>query len=611
MHLTAERGYRRYWLSVGLGIAVGWFLVGHEAYAAGSLQILLRSGESSPDGNGTFNGLGFPSLNDAGDLMFPANMAGSTSGVFDASVYVRSHAGSFEVIAREGQLTPDGTAKFDGFSESTMNSSGEIAFRLTLRYDTGLTLFHEAIYRSTPGSPLVEIIREGRTDPDGVGAFGDFPSHSLNLTESGEVVFGNSLTSGTGSAVEFGVFRGDGQALAPLARNHDLTPINGYEISHIYADVHANPSGAAVLGANLDDPNTLPEDESYAVFRADGTSLVPLVVRGQAAPDGNGTFFGASRPISISQSGYAAFFGQMADTAQGGTDDDGVFVASETEFKQIAREHQLLAEGGRIHSPLVTSGRAVMVNESGQVAFRARLKDTAGGTAEDRAIFWGDGSELVEIAREGDLAPGGDGRFFNFGQEMINNAGEVAFIGQVNQTASGEVESGLYVFRAGEIVPIVRVGQPLAGSTIESVVIHQNDHMQSRGFNNHGELAFWVELANQQDMVMFYSPSASLAGDYNADGIVNAADYSVWRDHAGSTVPLLNETASPGSVDAEDYLAWRANFGATSQVGGASFALRQVPEPATAWYLLMSLACCVRVRSQVLSSAANRTGRSR
>lgn len=69
----------------------------------------------------------------------------------------------------------------------------------------------------------------------------------------------------------------------------------------------------------------------------------------------------------------------------------------------------------------------------------------------------------------------------------------------------------------------------------------------------------------------------SLVGDYNGDGSVDAADYTVWRDGG----PLLNETASPGVVDAADYEAWADNYGATvSAIGAAA-----VPEP-TALVLL-------------------------
>lgn len=52
-----------------------------------------------------------------------------------------------------------------------------------------------------------------------------------------------------------------------------------------------------------------------------------------------------------------------------------------------------------------------------------------------------------------------------------------------------------------------------------------------------------------------------LAGDYNDDGRVDAADYVVWRDNAGSNVAIPNDRTS-GVVDDTDYLIWKQNFGA-------------------------------------------------
>jgi hypothetical protein len=78
-----------------------------------------------------------------------------------------------------------------------------------------------------------------------------------------------------------------------------------------------------------------------------------------------------------------------------------------------------------------------------------------------------------------------------------------------------------------------------------------------------------------------------LAGDYNDDGAVDAADYSVWRDSMESGTPLLNETASLGTVDYDDYMAWKGNFGATNLPGGGG-SRNSVPEPATAWLVLLA-----------------------
>jgi CubicO group peptidase (beta-lactamase class C family) len=76
-----------------------------------------------------------------------------------------------------------------------------------------------------------------------------------------------------------------------------------------------------------------------------------------------------------------------------------------------------------------------------------------------------------------------------------------------------------------------------------------------------------------------------MPGDYNRDGNVDAADYTVWRDNFGRSVQLPNETFSLGIVDGDDYAVWRSNFGQSLGVGsGASPA---VPESSS---LLLALA---------------------
>jgi hypothetical protein len=82
--------------------------------------------------------------------------------------------------------------------------------------------------------------------------------------------------------------------------------------------------------------------------------------------------------------------------------------------------------------------------------------------------------------------------------------------------------------------------------------------------------------------VSFTNPLAlGVAGDYNANGTVDAADYVLWRDNLNASVMLPNDT-TPGLVQQDDFIVWRANFGRSSGAGaGADIASRGVPEPAS------------------------------
>ena len=57
-------------------------------------------------------------------------------------------------------------------------------------------------------------------------------------------------------------------------------------------------------------------------------------------------------------------------------------------------------------------------------------------------------------------------------------------------------------------------------------------------------------------------------GDFNDDGVVNAADYTVWRDNLGASdeSAIANHGDGMNGVDAGDYQLWRNNFGNTYAV---------------------------------------------
>lgn len=81
--------------------------------------------------------------------------------------------------------------------------------------------------------------------------------------------------------------------------------------------------------------------------------------------------------------------------------------------------------------------------------------------------------------------------------------------------------------------------------------------------------------------------SGHVAGDYNGDGTVNAADYIVWRTaiDRGGYVPAADGNGD-NVVDAADYGYWRARYGNQS---GSGLSAAAIPEPAT---LVQLLAAC-------------------
>jgi hypothetical protein len=83
-------------------------------------------------------------------------------------------------------------------------------------------------------------------------------------------------------------------------------------------------------------------------------------------------------------------------------------------------------------------------------------------------------------------------------------------------------------------------------------------------------------------MVEVFGSNVGVAGDYNGNGVVDGADYVLWRNGG----PLQNEVADAGTVSAADYTEWRLRFGNTSG-SGSSLGGASVPEPNSILMLLI------------------------
>ncbi len=105
----------------------------------------------------------------------------------------------------------------------------------------------------------------------------------------------------------------------------------------------------------------------------------------------------------------------------------------------------------------------------------------------------------------------------------------------------------------------------------------------SGGFGTDANNSFSVDNV----LFEFLGEVPVVPGDYNDDGVTDAADYTVWRDNLGATgTPgevIGDGTGSDlagtpdGVVDSYDYDYWKANYAASSGTGAV--ALNAVPEP--------------------------------
>jgi hypothetical protein len=100
-----------------------------------------------------------------------------------------------------------------------------------------------------------------------------------------------------------------------------------------------------------------------------------------------------------------------------------------------------------------------------------------------------------------------------------------------------------------------------------------------------------LTLTGQVVATSTFTPS--LGGDYNNNGVVDAADYVLWRNNLGSPTSLPNDDTA--GVGEDDYTRWRSHFGPTSG-SGASLGGAAVPEPSAMVLLSFAVSFMARLR---------------
>ena len=182
---------------------------------------------------------------------------------------------------------------------------------------------------------------------------------------------------------------------------------------------------------------------------------------------------------------------------------------------------------------------------------------------------------------------------FNGGLSIGASPAEVSFEGNVALAAANDLTIELGGLLAGSefdrlviggsvdldgVLAVELIGDfvPTAGNTFE--IISAADVSGTFAVESLPELSGleW-DISYGATNVVLSVVSAGLPGDYNNDGTVDAADYTVWRDNVGAPAGTLANDPNPGAIGQAQYDTWRSSFGATSATG--SLVDTTVPEP--------------------------------
>jgi T5SS/PEP-CTERM-associated repeat protein len=197
--------------------------------------------------------------------------------------------------------------------------------------------------------------------------------------------------------------------------------------------------------------------------------------------------------------------------------------------------------------------------------------------------------------------------------------GNALFLADLTFTATAALEMGVEASDFTASSPLISTnGVATLGGSLDisldggySSLIGQSIELLSAGGGIFGAFDS-IELPTLPDDIevgVVYSPtsvvmqiglasvSTSIPGDYNQDGTVNSADYTVWRNSLGqSGSGLAADGNGDTHVDEADYALWKLHFGETFGSGAGGSSNAATPEPASIVLALAAMLALTRIR---------------
>jgi hypothetical protein len=110
---------------------------------------------------------------------------------------------------------------------------------------------------------------------------------------------------------------------------------------------------------------------------------------------------------------------------------------------------------------------------------------------------------------------------------------------------------------------------------------------------------YYHDLGEKVGIAFYEAWVPQVDGDFTGDGVVDAADYVLWRHELGQMGTALQADGNHDNVvDMNDLNVWRAHFGQTASGSGSGAMETTVPEPTAFGLVLIAAVGCFGVRCQ-------------
>ncbi len=463
--------------------------------AAGTVTVvpIARTGEASPDGNGSFwdyLSFGNPCLDDSGRVCFPADLISTVGGTADDEVLYRRREGQpLLVVAREGATIPGGTGTYGRLMNTAvpriygMNNGGRVCFVAPLNATPGGTADNLALYSWDPATGALQNVRKGDLAPGYGITFNYFYTPSINDASPATIAFYGSHGAPGATPSPTGAYLYTGGSLDRVCWFAQPAPdANGsvWTLSN-FAPLAVRPDGAEIAFPPHFNFTTNGFADDDGILRAAAGVFTQLARGNQPAP-GGGTLGEFGAPV-YNSGGQAAFSMNYKVTSDG-----EAILRSDGASLLVARTGMPAPDLNGTYSNL----KEPSMNDAGEVAFKSDLTGTTGGSLDDSGIYVGGATVIVvQVAHEDQNVPEGGGRFASFGDVVaINGEGQILFSATLRATPGGSNDDrGLYLWDPVEgLIKMLREGDVIEGRTVqEFLTLTDRDFGGFRSLNDAGE----------------------------------------------------------------------------------------------------------------------------
>jgi len=451
---------------------------------APALEVLIMSGDATPDGQSQFNVSLESNVAINGDYISLSTKLKNNHDV----IVVNKNGGKSKIVIETGMTTPSGhTLSWAGGGSLVVNQDGLTAVLIDSALSSNPNASKTELLSAEYSGALNFLISDGDIEPEGNGDMSVWTGPlSPSINSKGQIAASIYLANSTDGSVDNGaIFRVDNDTgvIRKIVRKGENIPVGtgqfagtwGQSNQIFYNPLTADDGSVAFLAAI----NNGDVYGATGIYVGNGSEITEVARYGDVMP--------GDYPLNIiwgmdySPSGLIAFTADIS----GSSYQDAVYLYLENSIYKIADMNNTAENGDNI-----LPAREVKVSDSGQVAFIANLYQS--GTS---GIFVGNTGGLTQIAIEGDAAPEGHGIFQMIRTDYsMSDNGLVAFEASYNN--NGKTQEAIYYYDNKTLQEVVSTVDTIDGSAVVHLDLGGLLGAQSEAINEAGDIVFKFQLAD-------------------------------------------------------------------------------------------------------------------